>query len=461
MSDIFISYASKDRHCAEVVANALEQQGWTVWWDPEIVPGKRFDQVIEEELEKARCIVVLWSSSSIASHWVTTEANEGVGRKILVPALIEDNVTIPLAFRIIEAARLTGWLRQKGSPRDREFDRFVKAIAEKIGRPEDLPSSSESSPSPEPHPESRWRKSAFLLVVIFIAAAWFLVAPRREIPQGEKESIALEEQRKKEAEEAERKAKEEAERRAAEQQRKHEEEQRRTGEMVRVPAGDFFMGCNEKVDTECDSDEKSGRTMNLPAFTIDKTEVTVAQYQTCVEAGKCTRPGTGGSCNWDVSGRKEHPINCVDWNQAQAFCAWAGKRLPSEAEWEKAARGTDGRKYPWGNKGYGEAGKVANIADETAKKQNSGMSWALEGYNDGFYETAPVGSFPAGESLYHALDMIGNVWEWTADWYDGEKKYRSVRGGSWLDRPRLARASYRLRDVPGYRDVSLGFRCAQ
>lgn len=243
--------------------------------------------------------------------------------------------------------------------------------------------------------------------------------------------------------------------------------------MVFVTAGKFWRGCNEKVDTECEDDEKPGRTVALGAFQIDTTEVTVADYRRCVEAGQCTTDGVtmpywGGqeepdwawACNWGKAGRDDYPINCVDWSQAKAYCEWAGKRLPTEAEWEKAARGADGRKYSWGNTGFAQAGKVANIADETAKKQQP--TWEVaEGYDDGYYGTAPVGSFPAGESPFHALDLIGNVSEWTADWYDKEQKYRAVRGGSWPVRPRYARASNRLRYDPGNRDVFVGFRCAQ
>lgn len=245
------------------------------------------------------------------------------------------------------------------------------------------------------------------------------------------------------------------------------------GQMVSIPAGDFFMGCNEKVDTECFDNEKSGKTLNLPTFFIDKTEVTVAQFAQCVAKGKCSdkgltmpyyddkeQPDLAWACNWGKSGREQHPINCVDWNQAQAFCKWAGKRLPSEAEWEKAARGTDGRKYPWGNQGYKGAEKVANIADEALKRKYPDATVAEE-YDDGFVGTAPVASFLAGESPFHALDMIGNVWEWTADWYDEKKTYRSVRGGSWPDRPQFARASYRYRFEPGSRGGDIGFRCAQ
>jgi len=212
--------------------------------------------------------------------------------------------------------------------------------------------------------------------------------------------------------------------------------------MVLVPAGEFTMGCQDGVDNECEEDEKPQRQVNVPAFQIDKTEVTVEAYRQCVDAKRCTTPDTKrGSCNWGVSGREKHPINCVDWNQAEAFCAWAGKRLPTSAEWEKAARGTDGRVYP------------------------SGDAWDITKANvyesyDGYKDTAPVGSFPAGASPYGALDMAGNVWEWTADWYrNGET--RLIRGGSWLDLPRRARTTRRLGTVPISRNDDIGFRCAQ
>ena len=245
------------------------------------------------------------------------------------------------------------------------------------------------------------------------------------------------------------------------------------GDMVEVPAGEFWYGCNERVDRECDDDEKPGRTRSLDAFRIDRTEVTVAAYGECVDAGACSEDGlrmpywSGGekpdwawACNWGKSGRAEHPINCVDWHQASAYCEWRGARLPSETEWEKAARGTDGRKYSWGNRGYGSGGKVANIADETAKRKQSGWTVA-EGYDDGYYGTAPVGSFPAGASPYGPLDMIGNVWEWTSDWYSSEQIFRVVRGGSWLYRPRSARASNRGWYATRNRYENIGFRCAQ
>ena len=131
MSDIFISYARTDRDRAQALAGALEQQGYSVWWDPHIPPGKTFDEVIEEALDNTKCVVVLWSKDSVKSDWVKTEAEEGKQRKILVPALI-DKVKIPLAFRRIHAADLTKW--QPNTPHS-EFDSLLKAISEIVGPP--------------------------------------------------------------------------------------------------------------------------------------------------------------------------------------------------------------------------------------------------------------------------------------------------------------------------------------
>ena len=243
--------------------------------------------------------------------------------------------------------------------------------------------------------------------------------------------------------------------------------------MVRIPGGKFWYGCNEKVDQDCYPDEKPGRWTVSTEFWIDRTEVTVEAYRRCMLAGQCSdkglsmpfwkdeeRPSWAWACNWGKEGRDKHPINCVDWNQAKTYCEWAGKRLPAEEEWERAARGASGWKYPWGNAGFAEAGRVANIADETLGRERP--RWPVaKGYDDGFYATAPVGSFPAGSSPEGALDMLGNVWEWTSSWSDQNLKYRVARGGSWANAPRLVRASNRYRFDPAYRGETFGFRCAK
>ncbi len=234
--------------------------------------------------------------------------------------------------------------------------------------------------------------------------------------------------------------------------------------MVYVPAGEFIMGSDKG-----EVNEQPVHTVYLDAFYMDKTEVTNAQYQRCVEAGACRTP----TCDWgeptygDAS-KADHPVVCVNWNDAQAYCAWAGKRLPTEAEWEKAARGTDGRTYPWGNTFDGSR---LNFCD-----RNCEFDWKDSDADDGYAQTAPVGSYPQGASPHGALDMAGNVWEWEADWYDAgyysqspgrnppgpdSGQYRVLRGGSWHDGGGFGRGAARNGGNPGDRGNYAGFRCAR
>ncbi|HMQ51758.1 MAG TPA: SUMF1/EgtB/PvdO family nonheme iron enzyme [Anaerolineae bacterium] len=232
--------------------------------------------------------------------------------------------------------------------------------------------------------------------------------------------------------------------------------------MVWVAAGDFLMG-SLASDLEADEDEKPQHTVYLADYWIDQTEVTNAEYQRCVERGGCTR-------NRAVKGLftgLTAPVVGVRWEQAAAYCAWAGGRLPTEAEWEKAARGIDGRRFPWGNEFDGSR---LNYCDA-----NCIADWRDFQGDDGFRYTAPVGSYPAGASPYGALDMSGNVWEWTATWYDAQSYatatyhnptgpehgvQRVIRGGSWLYRGQSLRAARRHKDVPTSHYDNIGFRCA-
>jgi len=241
-----------------------------------------------------------------------------------------------------------------------------------------------------------------------------------------------------------------------------EQEKKSPPGMVYVPAGDFMMGCSDEFDEGCAENEKPYHKVTLDAFYIDRNEVTSQQYAACFGGGKCSQPKTSPGCNWKVPDHNNHPINCVDWFQAEAFCKWAGKRLPTEAEWEKAAKGTDGRIWPWGNDG--------SILDYAA------VSEEVE-FVDVEPTTYPVGSKPKGASPYGVMDMIGNVWEWTSDWFD-ESYYKNspasnpqgpssgverVMRGGCFDRyyaPSL-RASYRGNVDPYRREMQVGFRCAK
>ncbi len=229
-------------------------------------------------------------------------------------------------------------------------------------------------------------------------------------------------------------------------------------DMVYVQEGEYLSGCNTRIDEDCDDDELPGQLRYVDSFYIDRTEVTVAAYSKCVHAGRCSEPETRVRCTWGEAGKQEHPVTCVTWAQSSSYCAWAGKRLPTEWEWEKAARGSaDGRKYPWGNRGYDSMRRLANIADREAKKVWN-WSWVVASYDDGFSSTAPVGSYPEGMSPTGALDMVGNVSEWTSTPRDGS---RVLRGGSWGSLPHSARVSERTWTDPTDGLESYGFRCAQ
>jgi formylglycine-generating enzyme required for sulfatase activity len=187
---------------------------------------------------------------------------------------------------------------------------------------------------------------------------------------------------------------------------------------ILVPAGSFWQGCNESVDTKCLPEERPYHEVNVPAFEIDKYEVTVFLYRRCVDAGFCSAAGAGHpDCNWRNAGKDDHPVNCISWDQMREYCAWAGKRLCSESEWEKASRGTDGRIYPWGN--------------QTATCQYAVMYEGGRGC--GTDSTWPVGSKPAGASPYGAMDMSGNVWEWVEDEFHTSYSGAPTNGSAWVD----------------------------
>jgi formylglycine-generating enzyme required for sulfatase activity len=229
--------------------------------------------------------------------------------------------------------------------------------------------------------------------------------------------------------------------------------------MVLIPAGEFWMG---SPDGEGDKDEHPRHQVYLDAFYMDKFEVTVARYAEFMRSTNRSKPAY-----WDRVDINKHgnlPVIGVDWHDAEDYCRWAGKRLPTEAEWERAARGTDGRTYPWGNEG--PTPRLANFGKDYTNVNNV--------YDESL---APVESFEAGNSPYGLHRMAGNVWEWTADWYDEHYYKKSppqnpkgpssdtgkkvLRGGSWTNVPGNVRSADRNRYTPTTRYSHLGFRCAQ
>ncbi len=241
--------------------------------------------------------------------------------------------------------------------------------------------------------------------------------------------------------------------------------------LVPVPAGEFEMGSSKAEDPQASEEELPQHTVYLSDYRIDKTEVSNAQYAMCVaDSGACTKPAYNSSetrgSYYDDSQYADYPVIFVSWNQAAAYCEWAGRRLPTEAEWEKAARGTDGRIYPWGSS---FDGTLANYCDVNCQKP-----WKDSHFDDGYMDTAPVGKYPDGASMYGVLDMAGNVYEWVADWFEPYSQDREInpggpysgldkiiRGGSWGDDPIHIRSSIRSPiNADTLRD-SIGFRCAR
>lgn len=239
--------------------------------------------------------------------------------------------------------------------------------------------------------------------------------------------------------------------------------------MIVIPAGPAAVGCPAAPSLDCGNPVVTIAEVEIATFEIDRVPVTVADYARCVRNDHCSanglrvpffrgeeQPEVAKFCNWDVKGRERHPINCVSWEQARQYCRWAGKRLPTGAEWEKAARGTDGRLYPWGDEGFGGGTPRANIADESAR----GLVRARRirpGYDDGWAGTSPVGSYPEGASPYGCLDMVGNVWQWVADVRAGK---REARGASWASDAESANAAHRRLLTSEHRSANGGFRCA-
>ena len=399
MSDIFLSYAREDRGRIKPLADALAQQGWSVFWDLTIPAGKTWHQVIEGELEQARCVIVVWSNASIRSDWVREEAEEGKQRKILIPIRYDD-IRPPLGFRSIQVEDFILW---DGNQQTAEFNRLTGTISALLGSP----------------PRRSTSEAKFDVTGIQI--------PIRPDPASNAFTTS----------------------------ESFRDTLRDGGfgpEMVIVPRGTFRMG---DISGDGFEYERPVHPVSFAqAFAIGRYAITFEEYDRFAQATKRRLPNDFG---W---GRERKPVVDVSWEDACVYAQWlseqTGKpyRLPSEAEWEYAARAGTETAYWWGDE----------IGTDRANCDGSGSQWSNK-------QTAPVGSFPA--NLWGLHDTVGNVWEWVQDrwhgnygnapadgsaWEEGGGEGRVLRGGSWNRVPRDARSSYRFGLGPGFRFDSLGFR---
>lgn len=444
-SHTFICYAHQDTRFATQLAENLREQGVWVWFDQwRVTDHSAWDQMTSQALLTCAQFVLILSPAAADSLAV---------REQTLLAIAHDKPIVPVLHRPCPLPELLHAVQPVDFSRGRRQAALAQLVDRLTGR----------SPAPERPPlVGPWlRRLAGLVVVVLllaglglyfvrarpaaervvvpqhvqpVTAATSIIVPTIDaVPVFNTEPTPIDEKL-----------------RAADGQ-----------PMVFVPAGDFLLGSRQD-DPEADEDEKPQRVIYLDGFWIDKTEISNARYQKCVAAGVCAE----SAVLWSRYRQPDLPVVSVSWEQASAYCHWAGGRLPSEAEWEKAARGADGRSYPWGDHFDGTR---LNYCDK-----NCIADWRDPTADDGYSYTAPVGSYLAGASPFGALDMSGNVWEWTADWYAPDAyqsapyknpggpengRQRVIRGGSWLYNGRSLRTTERHKEAPHYRYENIGFRC--
>jgi formylglycine-generating enzyme required for sulfatase activity len=465
MSDIFISYKREEQAMARNLANALESEGWSVWWDPKLRAGEHFDDVIEKALNEAKCVIVMWSKLSVNSEYIKAEATEALEQKKLVPVKIE-NVNLPFRFKRVQTPSLLDWDGSRDSPDFRKFVDDVSAILghssqiipdhtkqaederfreqERQQLQEDAIRKAEEANRRRIEQEVRspWRTygplAVAVVLIVFSVVFWWQHRPgpeRAEKLEPPKEITApgkVFRDRLKNGQEG--------------------------PEMVVIPSGSFQMG---NVQGGGEPDELPVRTVRIQKpFAIGLYEVTFDEYDQFATAAKRELPDDR---RW---GRHRRPVINVSWQDAVEYTKWLSEqtrkryRLPTEAEWEYAARGGKETAYWWGK----------DLVKEMANCHGCGSQWDNK-------QTSPVGSFK--QNPFGLYDTAGNVWEWVEDCrhknYDGAPTDRSVwgpenggdcgrrvrRGGSWFHGPVTLRASNRGSGSADVRRDYNGFRLAQ
>ena len=395
---VFISHAHQDAATAHQLAADLTAAGRPVWIAPEsVLPGEQWVEAIGRGLETSGIFLLLLSPEAVASHWVRYETNLAI--------MLEKRgrlEILPLDWQACDPPII--WQAYHYLP----FRDYGQGLAALLGRLD-----GRTTPLQPTHQH-----------IEVISPAPLLPRTPASFPN----------------------------------RRIHA----KTGiELIRIPAGPFIFGSADS-DTMANDDEMPQRAIDLPEYWIGRAPVTNAQfnlfvqatgYRTTAEAEGKGIGRTGIQIGWrkgadwrhpsgrqaSIFGKDEHPVVQVSWNDAKAFCDWAGLALPTEEQWEKAARGTDGRIWPWGNKPPTE--KHCNFASKVG-------------------DTTPIGKYsPLGDSTFGCVDMAGNVKEWTG-WHTKFSR-RVLRGGSWDSNDRLTRAAYRRKVDPSRRSDGDGFRVVE
>jgi len=457
MTQVFISYSRKDLNFVNQLAADLKNAGLNVWYDVSgIGGGSRWRAEIESALRNSQFVIVVLSPDAISSEWVEREFlfSSNLKRKII--PLMYRPCELPLNYVDLNFIDVAGENYQRNFP---ELLQAVMVDPAKVPLPKAAAKMAENKKT-----SFGWKKIAaitggFILLGVALllvinsgilislpfgptstatSPPFAVIPPAATIHSGD-------------------------------------------AEMILIPAGDFTMGSDIKnAFTECKKyrsdcqrrwfeDETPSQVIYQQDFYIDRYEVTNESYAACVKDGACTVPLqnrlNSQTDYYDTSQFTNYPVVFVTWEMANAYCQWRGARLPTEIEWEKAARGTNGNTYPWGNDFIGDNSNFCD-ADCTTPDSNKDFS-------DGFQYPAPVESFFQGASQYGIYNMSGNVAEWVDDWYgpypggsptgsdffSPPQTYRVVRGGSWKNTIDWLRTTNRDPMEPTKPDDHTGFRC--
>lgn len=448
MAQVFISYSRKDLDFVNQLAADLKNAGLGVWYDVSgITGGSRWRTEIENALQNSQYVVVVLSPDSITSEWVEREFLFASDINLKIIPIMYRQCKLPLNYLNLNYIDV----REKNY--QNKFPDLLQALAVE---PSKVPTKKQSYSV---------KKIATAVGVLFLLVAVLLgiknsgilyslsLGPTSTATSLPFEPISLQ-----------------------------ETINSGDAEMLLIPAGSFTMG-NEinntladckKYSSKCQrrwfEDEAPSQVIYQTDFYIDKYEVTNVMYQACVQEGKCLPPLKTASSTqesyYDNPRFANYPVVHVNWDMANIYCQWRRTRLPTEIEWEKAARGDNGNAYPWGNEFAAENSNFCDL--------NCSTSDASREYDDSYKEIAPSDSYFKGASQYGVYNMSGNVEEWVENWYQvypgGDptgsdffsppQKYRVVRGGSWKSTIDWLRTTNRDPKVPKSADDYTGFRCA-
>lgn len=457
----FISYSRVNSDFAVRLAKDLRSTGYEIWLDQLDIPtGSRWDDEIEKALENSPIFLIILSTQSIQSQNVKDEIGYAIDAgKHILPVVIED-CKVPFRLRRFQYVDFTKKPYRDSLAEIKDLLTNTKKMEDVAGNEEDnvqpevvVPqlqvesAISEKNPiqSESPTGNNLHRKSILTMIgiatVLCVVVAGFLGlrsfyfgknTPTPKVAFTDTNTSVV----------------------VAATETATEVVASIDAEMIIIPKGKFTMGNGND-----DENEQPVHVVDLSAFYIDKYEVTNFSYKTCVASGSCESPVNSSSNThsdyYDNPLYDNYPVIYVDWNMAKTFCEWRGARLPTEAEWEKSARGTDGRIYPW-------AGDI---------------SCASANYKECGKDAVSVGSYENGISPYGAYDMAGNVWEWVADLYQRDYyamigdgyldpmgptigNTRVLRGGSWYNSAKSIRVTIRNESEPSKTYNYVGFRCA-